>query len=217
MSQYKAVGSHIQLIFQTKFPTFTPDQFSKALKDKNYIMVQSQISNPQNPQAPPIRVQIFSKENVNVFLVQNKNQIVFQILNTVNLKTIYQEISRILLSLNVLADIILNIGFNFTTKSPAKTEPQKNLTSLVKGSFLKGIAESVGTNLRVFSIRLATAFPLGKEGLQVILEPLGTSPRDEYYLNIIYQTTKMDEFNVFVGNFGEDMIQEIIKEVEENV
>jgi hypothetical protein len=217
MSQFRAVGSHIQLIFQTQFPTFTPDQFSKALKDKNYIMVQSQVSNPQNPQAPPILVQIFSKENVNVFLVQNLNQIVFQILNTVSLETIYQEISRILLSLNVLDDIIRNIGFNFTTKSPAKTEPQKNLTSLVKNNFLKGIAKSLGTELGVFSIRLATAFPLEKEGLQVILEPLGASPKDEYYLNVIYQTTKMDDFNDFIGRFGEDMVREIIKEVEENV
>lgn len=216
MSQFKAIGSNIQMVFQTKFPTFTPDQFGKALKDKNYIVVQSQITNPQNPQAPPIPIQIFSKENVNVFLIQNKNEVVFQVLNTVNLETIYQEISRILVSLNVLADIVLSIRFNFQTKSKATTPPQENLTSLVKHEFLEGIKKSLGKNLQVYTIRLATEFPLGKEGMQVVLEPLAANPKDDYYLNITYQTTDLNDFNGFVLSFGEEMIQKIIDEVEKN-
>jgi hypothetical protein len=216
MSQFRSIGSNIQIVFQTKFPTFTPDQFGKALKDKKYMVVQSQISDPQNPQAPPIAIQVFSKDNVNVFLVQNRNEIVFQVLNTVNLEKIYPEISRILISLNVLSDIILGIRFNFTTKSKAKTPPRDNLTSLVKKEFLEGITKSLGKKLEVFTIRLATEFPLGQEGMQVVLEPLATSPKDEYYLNIAYQTKDLNGFNRFVRKFGEEMIQKIITEVEIN-
>ena len=218
MSNYtRSIGSQIQLVFQAKFPTFTADQFHKSLKNEKYIDVRQAISNPQDPQAAPRTVQMFSKDNVNVFLSSIPNTIVFQILNIVNLKEIYKEITKILLSLNIYPDIISRASLNCNTRSVAKTEPKKNLTSLIEKDFLKGISANLGRKLEVSSIRLSTAFPLGiEEGLQVLLEPLGTSPKDEYYLNIIYQTPDIKKFDTFIKKFGDDTIQEIIKEVEKS-
>lgn len=217
MSPFKSVGSHVQLVFRTKFPTFTPDQFGKALKERAYSMVQGQVANPQNPQAPPIAVQLYSKGNINVFLLQQLNQIVFEVLNTVNLQPVYEEIKKLLFSLNIVSDAILITILNCSTRAKTKTEPQKNLTSLVNRGFLEGITKNLGEKLGVFSIRLATTFPLTKEGLQIVLEPLGTSPKNEYYLNITYRTPDMNKLNEFVERFGEDLINEIIGEVEKNV
>lgn len=217
MSQFRAVGSYVQLLFRTKFPTFTPDQFVKALKDRKYSSVQGQVSNPQNPQAPPIAVTLFSKGNINIYLIPNLNQVVLQILNTVNLQSAYEEISKILFELNIIKDIVSDIVFNCTTKAPTKIEPKKNLTSLVNTDFLQGIAKEFKEDLGVVSIRLATTFPLERDGLQVILEPLGTSPKSDYYLNIIYRTSDMDKFDAFVRNFGDSVIQGIIGEAEKNV
>jgi len=214
MNMASAIGSQVKLVFRTKFPTFTPDQFNKALRDKKYTMVPAQIPNPQNPQAS-ITVQTFSKENMNIYLAPN-NQIVFQILNTRNLHEIYQEVEGILVSLNVYSPAILDIIFNSTTNFEAKVEPQKRLTSLVEARFLQGIEKNFGVKLGVFSIRLATTFPLAREGIQVILEPMGTSPKNEYYLNITYRTANMEKFNQFVRKFGNEMIRETIREAEAN-
>ena len=38
MSQFRAVGSQVRLLFQTKFPTFTPDQFRKALNILSHVV-----------------------------------------------------------------------------------------------------------------------------------------------------------------------------------
>ena len=217
MSQFLAVGSQINIICQTKFLTFTPDQFMKALREKNFIKVQSQLSDPANPAAPPLSVPMFSKDNVNVIYLQNRRRIVFQILNTVNLKEIYAELKKIMLLLNIVSDAIRHISFVCNTRPKARTEPQKNLTSLVKPDLLKGIKKSLGTELAVSSIRLGSSFPLEREGLQVTLEPLGTSPKDQYFLNIAFRTSDMGEFDRFIGSFGESMIREIVKEVEQDV
>lgn len=206
------------MVFQTKFPTFTPDQFNKALTRRDFHMTEQSMVNPQNPQGPPLTARIFSKENLNVFLAANvPNQIIFQILNIVRLGKKYEDIDKILLDLNIFPDIILHATFNCITRSEAKTEPQSNLSSLMKSNFLKEISKTLGGELKVSSVRLSTTFPLaGEEALQIVMEPLGTSPRKEYFLNIMYQTRSMKNFESFIRRFGDDMIQEIIGQVEKS-
>ena len=216
-----AIGTQVQLVFQTQFLTFTPDQFSKALTERKYLEVRTQIANPLNPQAP-ISVQSFSKENVTVLLPPpippNPNPIVFQILNTINLEQKYKEVKDILIALNIFPEIISNSSFRCTTRTQSKTNPQDRLTSLVDSTFLKKISKNLSTNLKVFSIRFVTVFPLEREGgCQVIIEPLATNPNKEYYLEIIYVTTKINEFDRFISEFGSDMIQRIMEETEKNV
>jgi hypothetical protein len=68
---FSAVGSQVQLTLQTKFQTFTADQFHRALKGKNYLLTQGHVNMP--PQQT--MVQMFSKDNLNVFISPNTYQI----------------------------------------------------------------------------------------------------------------------------------------------
>lgn len=218
-----AIGTQVQLVFRTQFLTFTAELFSKVLKEKEYLEVRGQIPNPTNPQAPPISIQTFSKGDVTVFLppVQppNVNAIVFQILNTRNLESLYKkEMKKILLALNMFPDIVSDASLTCTTRMKAKTKPLDRLTSIVNQDFLDRISKNFGTKLKAYSVRLATTFPLDREGgFQVIVEPLVSNPEKEYYLNISYRTTKMNDFDKFISIFGSDMIQRIIEESEKNV
>jgi len=211
-----AIGTQVQLVFQTQFLTFTPDQFSKVMKERNYLEIRSHIANPMSPQTP-ISIQSFSKENVTVLLPPaippNPNPIVFQILNTINLGQKYKEVNDILVSLNIFPEIISNSSFKCTTRTKAETNPQDRLTSLVDSTFLKKISKNISANFKVFSIRFANVFPLEREGgCHVIIEPLATNPDKEYYLEIVYVTTKKSELDKFINEFGSDMIQRIIEE-----
>jgi len=217
-----AIGTQIQLVFRTQFLTFTAELFSKALKEKNYLEVRGQIPNPRSPQAPPIPIQTFSKGNVNVFLLPTQAQspaVVFEILNTINLESMYkEEVKAILFALNIFPDIVSDASFNCATRTKAQTKPLDRLTSMVDQTFLNRISKNFAKKLKVFSIRLVSAFPLEREGsFQVTVEPLATTPETEYYLNIAYRTTKMDEFDKFINDFGSDMIQRIMEETKKNV
>jgi hypothetical protein len=214
MSLYNPVGSQVQLIFQTRFPTFTADQFTRALKDKAYVVTQGQVNLPQN--AGAITTNIFSKGNMNVFIFPPANQIFFQLLNTINPHdAIDDEIKPILVSLNIVEDAISSIILTCTTAvSATSEEPQKALTGIIKEDFLKRIDTIVNKNMGAVSIRLATSFPLEKEGgLQVVIEPLGTNPKKSYYVNLAYITANMREFNEFISIFNDKMILDIIESV----
>lgn len=213
MCGFSTVGSQVQLTFQTKFQTFTADQFNRALKDKNYLMTQGQINTPQPPQQ--FIAQIFSKENLNVFINPTTNQIFFQILNTVNpLVLIENEIKQILISLNVVQEVIFSIIFNCTTTVYTDVEPVKSLTGLLNPDLLNNISNTLNTKLTVASIKLSTSYPLeGGEGIQLILEPLATNPKKQYFVTIVHITNDMDKFDSFIRKFGDKLVQEIIGQV----
>lgn len=216
MSSTSAIGSQVRILYQTNFPTFTPDQVNKILTEKDYISGQSQITNPQDPQIPPRIVPMFSKDNVSIFINQPVNQIGFLILNTIDLKTVYSEISTILSSLNIIPEVTSNINFVCITRSKVRHKPQEQMTSLLKKEFLEELSTDFGEKLEVTSIRLSTSFPPDK-GLEIIIEPLLPNPEDHYFININYQTTEWEKFNTFIGRFGEAIIQGIIDEVEKIV
>lgn len=209
-----AIGTNIEFRFNMKFPTFTPDQYKQNLVERKFTLAQRSIQNPQNPQGPPIIVPIFSKGNMNVILGQNMQQIHFQIFNTINLTDVYKDIKDISVSLSIFDEIIQNAGFNCLSRTKAKNKPQSTLTELTNSNFLNSLEKCFGQKLDVVSLKLATIFPLGMEGLQVIIEPLATSPNDEYFLNIIYQTNDIKQFDNFIQRFGEKMIQEIADIIE---
>jgi hypothetical protein len=212
-----AIGTQVQLLFQTQFLTFTPDQFGKALKDRSFLEVRSQMPNPANPQMP-ISIQSFSKDNMTVMLLppnppDQSPIVLFQVLNTINLEQKYKEIKEILVSLNIYPEIIASSRFKCTTRTKAKTNPKDRLTSLVEPTFLKKMSENLSKELKVFSIRFASDIPLGREGgCQVIIEPLATNPNAEYYVEISYIALDIGEFDKFISEFGSDMIKRIMEE-----
>jgi len=212
-----AIGTQVQLVFQTQFLTFTADLFSKALKEREYLEVRGQMPNPQNPQAP-IPIQTFSKGDITVFLPPtqppNPNAIIFQVLNTVNLGTIYnKEVKEILLRINIYPEIVSDAIFNCITKMEAKAKPLDRLTSMVDRTFIERISNNLGTKMKVSSIRFTTTFPPERVGgFQVVVEPLVSNPEKNYYLNISFKTTRMNEFDKFISEFGSDMIHRIMEE-----
>lgn len=213
MSSTSAIGSQIRITYQTNFPTFTPDQISKILKEKEYTIGQSRITDIQQPNVPSITVPMFSKDNISIFINQPVNQIGFIILNTINLDTVYKEITTILSSLNIISEVILNISFVFITRYKVKKKPQEQMTAMLKEKFVENLSSEFEEKFVVTSIRLSTSFP-PHEGLQIIFEPLSTSPEDHYFINISYQTIDWDAFQSFMEKFGEEMIKEFINEVE---
>ncbi|MFI5405340.1 MAG: hypothetical protein ACHQ1D_02375 [Nitrososphaerales archaeon] len=214
MNSYGAVGSYVQLTFQTKFPTFTPDQFMASLKDKNYSMTQGTANLPSGQM---ITTQIFSKQNLSVFISPSTNQIFFQILNTINPQEIIEkEIKNILVYLNIVEEVLLSVMFTFNTSVPSKGDPHSNLTSLLDQKFRKHCKDILQNSLGVTSLRLASSFPIEKDGLQLIVEPLGTDPKHRYYLNLTYVTDKMHKFNDFIDKFGERMVLELMDGIDKN-
>jgi hypothetical protein len=171
MTDIRILGSQIQLEFLTKFPTFTPEQFNRALKQKNYFLTQSQIGIAQKGDVQPFTAPVFSKGNVSVILLQS-NELVFQILNAQCIEKIIQgDIKEILVPLNITHDVIERIMFDCsTTVMISKGESIKNLTDFVKEDVLEQIEKplELETKLAVTSIRLTTKFPIRAHEVSVI-------------------------------------------------
>lgn len=215
MSSFPQIGSQIELVFQTTFSTFTPDQLMKSLKERDYTVTQGTATDRRNPNAPPIIIPAFSKDNISVLFNPAQTQLVFQILNTVDISKILKEVIQpILISLKIIESVIASISFSCTTSVPSVGEPQKNMTNLFKMEFLNSIKNMMEAELKPSSIRLTTEIQPGNDLLQVLLEPLSTNPHDQYFLNISFKTMKEKNFNNFIGRFGSKMIEEIIKEVQ---
>ena len=155
---------------------------------------------------------------MSVILLQS-NESVFQILNAQGIEKIIQgDIKEILVPLNITHDVIERIMFDCsTTVMISKGEPIKNLTDFVKEDVLEQIEKplEVETKLAVTSIRLTTKFPIRahEEATEVVLEPFGTSPKSQFFLNIHYHTPDMSKFDAFIRRFSNDMVAKIIEGV----
>jgi len=221
MMSIKSTGSQITLVYQVKFLTFTPDQFNQVLKEKGFTMTPSQVTNPLGQIA---QIQLFSKGNLVVFFAQNpqnptQTQIIFQALNTVSLTSALsggtspnQNIMDILMGLNIVEDVVSQVAFNCTTRVAVELDPTKILTSGIRPALLEKITKALGSSLNVTSLRLGTAHPLQK-GMQLTLEPLVSNPTKELFVNVVFQTSDMAEFNEFIRGFGEDAIRSTIEAI----
>jgi hypothetical protein len=212
-----AIGTQVELVFRTQFITFTPEQFDRALKSKNYIEVRQQVLDPQGR---PVSLQAFSKGDTTVFLppVSPPAPVVFRIINTVNLESRYKEVKEMLIAMNIYPNIVSSASFTCTTRTKAKSKPLERLTSIVNKNFVTRISKNLEAPIKVSSIKLSTSFPMKQEGgYEILIEPLMTNPEEEYYVSIVYTTHKMDDFEKFISQFGSDLIQRIIEEETKNV
>lgn len=224
MMSSRSVGSQVQLVYQVRFLTFTPDQFTQVLKSKGFGVTLTQMTNPQGQ---TIQLPLYSKGNLIVFFVQVPQippppqiQIIFQALNTVSLASAVsggsspnQDIVDILMGLNVVEDVISQATLTCTTRAQSKINPTKCLTDNIKPELLDKVKKTLGSNMNVTLLRLGTAFPLQK-GVELVLQPLPSDPTKEFSVTVIYQTSDMREFEDFISEFVEDKIQSIIEAIE---
>lgn len=207
----RKIGAQVSLLFQTKFPTFTADQFNKAFNELGYTAIQGNANISNNPGAKPVPTVIFSKGNLSVVYNQNQYLIIFQFLNTVDLDKLYDaEIKPMLIKLNFVEEAINMIGLECNIQISTKTPPQEILSSLIKKEFIDKVNEILGdSKLNTTSLRLSTSFPFGNDGIQVIIEPLGNDPKGSYFVNLVYRTPEMNKFNEFVKIFGTRMLEKL--------
>jgi hypothetical protein len=98
----------------------------------------------RNPNAPPIPIPAFSKENVNIFFYPSQNMFVVQVLNTIDITDLLEDPKPILINLNMTENVIANITFTCKTAIlSSRNEPQENLTSLISSKFLDGVNSMV--------------------------------------------------------------------------
>lgn len=214
------IGSHVTLLFQTKYPTFTPAQFVKTFQELGFTQTKGVANVSANPNAAPVQTNIFSKDNFVVLLNPAENLILFQIINTLDFNEIFDDIvQKILVQLNFSPSVVAILGLDCITQIHEVKSPSDSLTSLVNSKFVVGLTSSViGNQCDVTSLRFTTrGSDVSDENLSVTLEPLQSNPTDSYHMTIFYRSKENDKFNEFVKNFGSKMIENIVGEVEKNV
>ena len=208
------VGSNVNLLFQSRSVTFTPDQFTRVIQEKGFMATQGVASVSLNPNAPPVQTVYFSKDNLMVLYNPSEYLVMFQIINTLNFAEMYQnDILPILKSLNFVHEIINVMGLECNTKIITDKSTIKSLTLLLNKDFLNEVSGELGIeNLAVFTIRMSSQRQQEKtENMTVIIEPLVTDPEHSYHFSIIYRTIDNSKFDAFINRFGEDMILKIIR------
>jgi len=212
------VGSTVSLLFRSKYPTFTPDHFNKAFKDKGYTATQGQAIVSNNPNAKPIPTVYYSKENLVVMFNPVENLLVFQIINTLNINDIYEkDIKPILISLNFVEDSVSMRGLECITQISDNGNTMDTLTKLINQNFVGSIKKTLGLDHLISnSIKLSTSYPFTSEGTQLTIEPLANDPEHSYFFQILFRTEEMSKFNDMVDKFGENLIKEIIEQVMTN-
>lgn len=209
-----AVGSNVNLLFKSKYMTFTPSQFNNTFKELNFLPSQGPLVQSNIPNAPPVPTTLFSKDNLVVVYNPVEFLLIFQILNTVDFQGIYnREIIPILARLNLVEDAVSTRSIECTTQIRVKKSPIDMINSLVEKKFMNEMNAIVGMNsLKATTLRIVTAFPFADEGLQILMEPLATDSTGSYYLQIVFRTQETSKFNEFVNRFGTNMLQKIAEE-----
>ena len=208
------------LLFQTKYPTFTPAQFVKTFQELGFTQTKGVVNISANSNAAPVQTNIFSKDNLVVLLNPTENLIIFQIINTLDFNGIFDDVvQKILVQLNFSPSAVAILGLDCITQIHEVKSPSDSLTSLVNSKFVEGLTSSaIGHQCDVTSLRFTTrGSDVSDENLSVTLEPLPSNPTDSYHMIIAYQSKENDKFNEFVKNFGSKTIENIVGEVEKNV
>jgi len=108
------------------------------------------------------------------------------------------------------------VGIDAATQVHEVRPPVDTLTSLTSEKFVSGLNKiNDDWRMKVVSIRLGNVNS-ENETLSVSLEPLQTDPSGSYFVAISYRTRESDKFDEFVKEFGEGMVEKIIREAEEN-
>ena len=217
-------GAQIQIMIETQGLVFTPDNLINVLKSYEFQLQQGVITNPLLPNNPQ-NAQIFSKDSLMIYFVQNQpiNSLIFTILNTVDLKKeqiagkiTIELIENIMDKLNLVDETINSITFSFTTHFEASRKPVELLTKTLNKNFIKKFQGLNFTKqVSLLSMRIGDAFPLQKNGYNIVLEPFVSSPEKMFFLQFIQKM--VDRASVFslADNFPK-LLESIIDRVDPN-
>ena len=167
------VGSHVTLLFQSKYQTFTPAQFVKTFQEQGFTATKGNANISSNPLAPAIPTNIFSKGNLVVLFNPSENLIMFQIINTLDFNQLYEEeIQKILVSLNFDPTAIGMLGIDAVTQVHDVKPPIDSLSKLTNKNFIDGFNEmGIGEKLQITSLRLSS-IASDTNSISITLEPL---------------------------------------------
>ncbi|MHB1439942.1 MAG: hypothetical protein ACYCSO_07045 [Cuniculiplasma sp.] len=211
-TKYKAT---LTLAFQPKYPTYTPETFKRTMDKKGFLLSQGQARTPMGQSIP---LEAFSKGDIIVIQLQNPAvqgavpQVVFQILNNFSLKIAYDETVKELLSeLKLVDSAVAGIDIRILVYVPALQDSLKSLSSILKSGMLSKLNKKfLKKNLSVTSLRLGSAFPMGQEGLEIIIEPSASNPNAEFFINLHMNTSSLETFMEFINIYEKDLIINMI-------
>jgi len=197
------IGSTTVISFQTKYPTFSQADFDTVMTGMGFernILPATQVSS-----ATQIN---YTKENMVVNGDMQKYILNFQLFNTINLSSMYEEVKQALAKLKIDPNSVHLMGLRCTTMAHDVGNPEENLTSLLNNDTKEKISKSLGIEPSLFSLVIGNKNPQ-EEDLQIRIEPLLSNPKDSYFMEINYRTSSHTKFDSFIGKFGSDIISAI--------
>lgn len=209
MVRVSEIGSQTIISFQTKFPTFTGANFDKTLMDLGF-----QRNTTQN-QTGQIHQYFYTKENITVDHNSDNHIVNFRFLNTVNVSKLYDDVKKALINLKIDPNTIHLMALDCKTMAHDVGNPESNLTSLISSTAQKQIEKSLNIKPAVFSLVLVNQNPQ-EEDLQIRIEPLASNPTESFFIHLNYKTRMHEKFDSFIGQFGENKIEDIANSVCEN-
>jgi len=197
------VGSTTIISFQTKFPTFSDSDLDSTMTELGY---------QRNPTKPTSAGQssgyFYTKDNTTVDVDFKRFVLNFRFFNSLNIKKVYDDVQKTLLTLKIDPKSIALMGLDCKTMAHDIGMPSKQLTSLISNDAKTRIAKTLGFDPAVYSLVFVSKEPVD-EDLQIRIEPLVSNPTESFFIHVNYKTKSHDKFDSFIGKFGEDTIKEI--------
>ncbi len=209
MVKTSEIGSQTIISFQTKYPTFTPADFDKIMTDLDFQR------NARQVQPDMTQKYFYTKENITVDENSANHTVNFRFMNTVNISKFYDDVKKALINLKIDPNTIHIMALDCKTMAHDVGNTENNLTSLISNSAKEQIEQSLHVRPAVFSLVLVNQDPQ-EEDLQIRIEPLASNPAESFFIHIHYKTRLHDKFDSFIGQFGENKIEDIAISVCEN-
>ncbi len=205
MVNVSEIGSTCDIGIQGKFPLFSEAQFDKTLSDDSFERL---IDTANNNQV------YYRKGDVIVFTNFQQNSITLRMLNTISIKTKYNEFTTLLAKLSFKPEHVALMGGSFKTFVTDGINPEIFLGKFFNQKAKAVLSDKLQIKPTFLSLVVANS-DVTDVDMQVRVEPLNSSPKDSLYLEFVFKTTKYEVFNEFIGKFGADFISEIINSINE--
>ena len=211
-------GPGVTITIKTKYKTFTPDQFITVFQQGGYTSTQVAANISENPVAAPVHTVAYSKVGLLVFFNDNENLIKFHVINRKNVGDAFNcEIMHVLKSLNYYPSAVDSMRLEMTSTVSGMGSPITTLKSLICSQFVDRleVLHSAG-NVAATSLKFTQSDDNRTEFLTTTIEPLNSDPGGTYFAAIEYVTRDNEKFTGYIAKIGDEMVERIISEAENN-